>query len=385
MARDMQFTPIDCGGLLYTRQLESMPHELMSGWLAPTVVMLVCFGFWLIYGTIRYYHLRDPPYDSECWPSNTLNKLVVCTTMWLLPLVFIPGCIAGLFQLIYGTEYRRFSVWLDVWLKMRKHLGYYALFFTAMHTVLALALMSPAYYSRWYHYNSQVLPLNRTGDTEVNIDSRMTWLGETAMLRGVLSLLGMDFLHGRHLSTVCQCLAELGGVATLPVVPWMAHSALCHQPLDSAGCGRFLGRRTLRRGHPEDDICRLLHCVGGHRHEDRPAPARRFLPLEEHTSWIRARTAQSDERWYPTAGCSHRNHPCLRQKQDGGQRTSPNWSRQHERRRRKKNLSVSCKKHHWASPVGPWVWGNRGLYLRAPAFWSCRELGQQSLREGFSM
>ena len=194
MARDIQFTPIDCGGLLYARQLESMPHELMSGWLAPTVVMLVCFGFWLIYGSVRYHHNRDPPYDSERWPSNTLNKLVGCTAMWLLPLVFIPSSIAGLFQLIYGTKYRRFPVWLDVWLKMRKHLGYYALFFTAMHTVLSLALMSPAYYSRWYHYNSQVVPLNRTGDTAINIDSRMTWLGETATLLGVLSLLGMGIM-----------------------------------------------------------------------------------------------------------------------------------------------------------------------------------------------
>lgn len=206
IAQGMRFVPIDCGGLLYARQLETLPHELMAGWLAPTIVSLIILAFWIIYGTLRYYYLRDDPYGWERFPVNTLNKIMGCTAMTILPLAFLPGCIAGFAHLINGTKYKRFPVWLDGWLKMRKHLGYYALFLTAIHVLMSVTIMNPAYFSRWFHFSSQVVPLNRTDDTDVTISSRMTWLGETATLLGLLATFGMAIMGIVSLPSVAALL-----------------------------------------------------------------------------------------------------------------------------------------------------------------------------------
>ena len=190
LVRNLGLVPIDCGGLVYSRELEAQPHQLLKGWMAPSILTLILAILWLIWVILRYYVLRDNPYTWDRFATNTLNKWFACLSMTLLALVYLPGCFAAYSQLLHGTKYYRFSGWLDSWMQMRKMLGLYALLTGCLHCVLSVAILKPAYFSDWFHYDEQSEDVIN-GTVTMSIDSRMNWIGEWAVLFGFLATASM--------------------------------------------------------------------------------------------------------------------------------------------------------------------------------------------------
>ena len=127
---------------------------------------------------------------------------------------------------------------MDAWLKMRKQLGIFALLFGALHMVISMTLLSPAYFKPWYITDS--MP---TDGSVVAISTRMNWLGETVLVLGVLAVLLMfilgltsvpaigDLLNWRewtvvhsYLGYLCLLLATLH-VTVIALPDWLAEPA----------------------------------------------------------------------------------------------------------------------------------------------------------------
>ena len=202
IARDLGFMPMDCGGLMYARKLEAIPHKMLSGWGAPITIVTLTSIWWMFYGCLRYFYLKEHPYTQERFPLNVTNKAWGCISLTLICFCFLPGIFAAVLQMLNGTKHKRFPKWLDAWLKMRKHLGYFALLFGGLHVVQSLALLSPAYYKPWFHFSEQVVDLDDTGKTGVVIASRMSWVGETSGLLGSLGIMGMVIMGITSLPSV---------------------------------------------------------------------------------------------------------------------------------------------------------------------------------------
>ena len=199
---DLNLGPVDCGGLVFARQLEAQPHELLNGWGGATIVTLLLTVIWLGYGMLRYHYLKDHPYTWDRLPTNVINKWLGCLSLSLLALVFLPGCLAGFTQLIHCTKYHRFPKWLDAWMRMRKQLGLHALLSGAVHSGLSLAILTPAYFPGWFH--SQVHVADVVNGTVVinTAASRMNWSGETATVLGFFAIATMTLMGLASLPSV---------------------------------------------------------------------------------------------------------------------------------------------------------------------------------------
>jgi predicted dinucleotide-binding enzyme/DMSO/TMAO reductase YedYZ heme-binding membrane subunit len=191
MAQDLGFGVVDHGGIAAAKELENMPLELFKEWQGAAKVTGIMFAIWLIYGMARYLYLKKDPYTWDRAPSNITNKAFACTALTLLAITYLPGCIAGFVQLYNGTKHKRFSPFLNDWLKMRKQLGVFALGFALLHLIISITLMSPAYFKPWYITDTAVL--GSFGD-KVPLASRMNYLGEIVLLCGVVSFVLMALL-----------------------------------------------------------------------------------------------------------------------------------------------------------------------------------------------
>lgn len=65
-------------------------------------------------------------------------------------MVFLPNSVSGIVQLYRGTKYRPFPSWLDAWLRMRKELGLISLWLGAVHGVMSVVVLTPAYFTRLF-------------------------------------------------------------------------------------------------------------------------------------------------------------------------------------------------------------------------------------------
>ena len=106
----------------------------------------------------------------------------------------VPGQLAAILQVYYGTKHRRFPQFLDTWLKFRKQLGLITFFLVTVHAVMSVILLSPDYYSDWYKKGSLTIPANSTLTSDLELSQsnrRMTWRGELASALGILGFLLM--------------------------------------------------------------------------------------------------------------------------------------------------------------------------------------------------
>ena len=190
IARNLGFNVLDHGKLTAAKELENMPLYLFKEWQGAFKVTAVMLTFWLVYGMARYLYIKKDPYAPERAPSNITNKAFACTALTLLALCYLPGCLAGFLQIINGTKHKRFPDWLDDWLKMRKQLGNFALFFGILHLVISVALMSPSYFKSWYLKDSVAV---ESGST-IALTSRMNWIGEIVLVSGVIAIVLMSIL-----------------------------------------------------------------------------------------------------------------------------------------------------------------------------------------------
>ena len=230
LSRDMGFTPVNVGGLQNARKLETYQLTLMAGWGSPTVFTLGVFFFWFAacaveFGIFFGTHPKfKTPYSGI--PLGGLNKPICLTAITLLALSYLPGCFAAILQICYGTKYKRFPNWMDHWMKSRKMLGLYSLFFSCWHVLISAIYISPATMPEWYQTTKIHLPDNTTGFS-FHVSSRMNWIGESTISIGVLALMLMSLVGLTSLPSVGEILnwrewrffqSRLGHVTLLLVV-----------------------------------------------------------------------------------------------------------------------------------------------------------------------
>jgi hypothetical protein len=125
---------------------------------------------------------------------NITNKVLCTSAITILALVYMPSNLACIFQLAYGTKERRFPVWLDKWLLSRKQLGLLTFAIALFHAIITLVLISPAYYTTWFHPAVVIVSPVRNQTKFIVQPGLMTWKGELASLMGILTLLSMSLL-----------------------------------------------------------------------------------------------------------------------------------------------------------------------------------------------
>lgn len=209
LSRDIGFSPVTVGGLRNARKLETYQLTLMTGWGSPTAFTIGVFFIWfaacavefgMFFGTHPQF---KAPYSGL--PLGGLNKPICLTAITLLALSYLPGCFAAILQICYGTKYKRFPNWMDRWMKSRKMLGLYALFFSCWHVLISAIYLSPASMPEWYQTTKIYLPDNTTGFS-FQVSSEMNWIGETTITVGVLALMLMSLIGLSSLPSVGEIL-----------------------------------------------------------------------------------------------------------------------------------------------------------------------------------
>ena len=204
LSREMGFTPIDYGMLRSARDLEAYPLTLMYGWGRPTLFTFGIFIGWNVVLIIKYWNYYGRSKHKFKWsniPLAYLNKPVCLTAITLLALSYLPGCLAAFLQIINGTKYKRFPDWFDQWLKARKMLGLYALFFSAWHVAISGIFMSPGYMGSWFETTKVHFPENTSGFVH-DFSVKMNLKGEGTISVGILALLLMSILGLSSLPSV---------------------------------------------------------------------------------------------------------------------------------------------------------------------------------------
>ncbi|KAK7090628.1 metalloreductase STEAP4-like [Littorina saxatilis] len=202
LARDLGFGPCDMGGLKAARNLEASILKVFPGWKIPLLFAFGVFNLWAVYCAFMYFVERTA-YRWDQIFLKVLNKPLSMTAITVLTLTYLPGSVAGIVQLYRGTKYRRFPRWLNAWLVSRRQLGLIALALVMVHALASAMMLSPTYYSSWYHQPSVVIPANVTEQMTIKLQPAwMVWKGELACLFGLAALL----------------LLSLVGVASLPSV-----------------------------------------------------------------------------------------------------------------------------------------------------------------------
>lgn len=120
--------------------------------------------------------------------------------LWLLSLVYLPGCIAGFIQLYRGTKYSRFPSWLDNWMKSRKQLGLYGLAFAGMHACLSCIALAGEYVK----YMSNVVSIPGTNKF---VYFQFQWNAEISLLFAVLAMTFFTVLGITSLPSVNQVMS----------------------------------------------------------------------------------------------------------------------------------------------------------------------------------
>ncbi|CAF0752221.1 unnamed protein product [Rotaria sp. Silwood1] len=193
LAREMNFDSYNGGSLRTARHLESYTRSLFPLWKKPIILVLTVIFIWLTYTLYSKFINTNTTSWNQLFLHMT-NKTLCTSAITVLALVYMPSNLACIFQLAYKTKERRFPAWLDTWLLSRKQIGLLTFAIALFHVLITLVLMSPAYYTTWFHPVIITLP-SHTNQTKIIVSSSlMTWKGELASLMGILTLLSMSLL-----------------------------------------------------------------------------------------------------------------------------------------------------------------------------------------------
>jgi predicted dinucleotide-binding enzyme/DMSO/TMAO reductase YedYZ heme-binding membrane subunit len=132
VARRMGYTALDFGGIENSIIQERTVHRFFDGWVSAVIVTVVVLLFLTVYWANMYYIGKRAA--TSFWYAWLLNPVGDASAI-VLSLCFLPGCVAGFWQLVRGTAKRPFPSWFGSWLNIRKQLGLLAFFLAAMHAV----------------------------------------------------------------------------------------------------------------------------------------------------------------------------------------------------------------------------------------------------------
>ena len=194
IARAMQFIPVDQGSLKMAQVIENKPHELFPSWRVALAMVGVLYFIMVLYFVLVKV-LRKVGFTN--FPLRSVSLINAFCVIGILDMVYLPGCIAALLQLAYGTKYRRFPRWLDLWMKSRKQLGLIALMAAAMHGCMSTLYWGPEYSSHVYQKT-----FIKIGNVTLVQYHRMFAQGEAFLCLGVLGLTALCILGITSLPTV---------------------------------------------------------------------------------------------------------------------------------------------------------------------------------------
>lgn len=189
IAKTLGFLVIDLGQLKSSRFMEEQVLKTFTHWRIP---LFLTFGIFNLWGFLVIYlaFIEKTTFSWEQMFLKVLNKPLCMTAITMLALTYLPGQLAAVLQVWRGTKHRRFPRLLDTWLKSRKQIGLIAYLLVVAHVIASVMMLSPTYYSSWFHQSSVTLPTNLTAGLELPVaKSWMTWKGEAACLVGLLAFL----------------------------------------------------------------------------------------------------------------------------------------------------------------------------------------------------
>ena len=190
----MQFIPIDQGSLKMAQVIENKPHQLFPSWRVALAMVGVLYLIMVLYFVLIRV-VRNIKFTN--FPLRSVSLINAFCVIGILDMVYLPGCIAALLQLAYGTKYRRFPRWLDLWMKSRKQLGLIALMAAAMHGCMSTLYWGPEYSSHVYQKT-----FIKIGNVTLVQYHRMFAQGEAFLCLGVLGLTALCILGITSLPTV---------------------------------------------------------------------------------------------------------------------------------------------------------------------------------------
>ncbi|CAF3617285.1 unnamed protein product [Rotaria sp. Silwood1] len=193
LAREMNFESFNAGSIRAARRLETDTKSLFPQWRIPVLVALVILCIWLTYILCMYFI----KYGGTSWEQlflNMVNKALGPSVITMLAIVYMPSNLACIFQLAYATRERRFPTWLDRWMLSRKQLGLLTFALALCHSMFTIILVSPAYFSSWFHRAEIRVSTIHNQTRFVFHDNLMKGTGELAALLGVLTLFCMSIL-----------------------------------------------------------------------------------------------------------------------------------------------------------------------------------------------
>jgi predicted dinucleotide-binding enzyme/DMSO/TMAO reductase YedYZ heme-binding membrane subunit len=132
LARRMGYTALDFGGIENSIIQERTVHRFFERWVSAVIVSVVVLLVLTIYWANKFYMGKKAA--TSFWLTWLLRP-VGDTSAIVLSLSFLPGSIAGFWQLVRGTAKRPFPSWFGSWLNIRKQLGLLAFFLAAMHAL----------------------------------------------------------------------------------------------------------------------------------------------------------------------------------------------------------------------------------------------------------
>ena len=176
------------------QSIENKPMELFPSWRVAMRMFGVFYLLMVLYFVIGRFVKKK---DFTNFPLKIVSIMNAFCVIGVLDMVYLPGCIAALLQLAYGTKYRRFPRWLDLWMKSRKQLGLIALTLAAMHGCMSTLYWSPEYRSRFFQKTSV-----KIGNFTLVQYNKMIVQGEAFLSLGVVALTSLCILGITSLPTV---------------------------------------------------------------------------------------------------------------------------------------------------------------------------------------
>jgi metalloreductase STEAP4 len=132
LARRMGYTGLDFGGLEASVVQERTVHRFFDGWVSATIVAtIVAVAMTFYYSNTYWAGHKETTRFWMSWLTNPAGD--IATT--ILCLCFLPGSMAGFWQLARGTGRRPFPAWFASWMNIRKQLGLLAFVFASWHAI----------------------------------------------------------------------------------------------------------------------------------------------------------------------------------------------------------------------------------------------------------
>ena len=138
--------------------MEETKQVSSGGWKTTIIIFAVVFFLFFVYAFIRYNVIRDVPLEEI--PLYIVNKVLAISSAVLIGFSFLLGPLTRFWPRTFERT-----------LYLRKPLGVFGFGIAALHSVISLALLSPAYYPNFFLESG-----------------KLNFTGEVSLLFGILAL-----------------------------------------------------------------------------------------------------------------------------------------------------------------------------------------------------